>query len=161
MPRQTKDDGRAAPEPRSRPDELAGESLVRHEQKLEVGKRLEEIGAVRARKVLETERVERSIPLEHEIVELERLPADANDSGRVEELPDGSISIPVFGEEIEVRKRVVVKERVRLAKRTITDEETVATNLARERIHIDADPHVDVRELAPEQAEPTGEEPVG
>jgi stress response protein YsnF len=60
-----------------------------------------------------------------------------------------------------VRKRVVVKERVRLSKRTITDEETVATDLVRERIEIDADPNVAVRESGPDPGEPAGPEPVG
>jgi uncharacterized protein (TIGR02271 family) len=160
MPRRPEDDEQGRAEPLSGSEEPAHETLVRHEEELAVGKRLE-VGGVRARKVLETERVERSTPLEHETVELERLPAEADDSGAVERLPDGSISIPVFGEEIEVRKRVVVKERVRLSKRTITDEETVATDLVRERIEIDADPNVAVRESGPDPGEPAGPEPVG
>jgi uncharacterized protein (TIGR02271 family) len=139
---------RKAARPTSRAEEVEPGTLVRHEEALEVGKRTAEAGKVRARKSLATERVERSVPVEREFVEVERLPAEKNDSGRVEELPDGSVSVPVFGEEIEVRKRVVVKERVRLAKRTVTDEEIVAADIAREEIEIDADPGVEIRRFA-------------
>ena len=139
---------RKAARPTTRAEEVEPGTLVRHEEALEVGKRTAEPGKVRARKSLATERVEQTVPVERELVELERLPAEEHDSGRVEELADGSVSVPVFGEEIEIRKRVVVKERVRLAKRTVTDEETVAADVAREQIEIDADPGVEVRRLA-------------
>ena len=138
---------REASSPAEPKDNVEPHTLVRHEEALEIDKRTVELGRVRARKTVATERVGRSVPVDREVVELERLPAEKDDSGRVEQLPDGSVSVPVFGEEIEVRKRVVVKERVRLAKRTVTDEETVAAELARERIEIDADPDVEVHSI--------------
>jgi stress response protein YsnF len=57
--------------------------------------------------------VETVIPrVEHAEVE-RQAPADPSaDSGEVEVLPDGSLSIPVFEEELVVQKRLVVRERI-------------------------------------------------
>jgi hypothetical protein len=57
-------------------------------------------------------------------------------------LDDGSISIPVFEEELVVTKRVVLKERIVLRKRIETVTETVVDELRKERIEIEPDDSV-------------------
>ena len=126
-------------------DEEAREAaLVRHEEELRVGKRTTEIGRARARKVVETRPVEEWVERAVEHVEVERTAGGSEDEGRVEMLPDGSISVPVFAEELEVRKRLVVKERIRIGKRTVQERERIATELRSERVEIEADPGVEV-----------------
>jgi len=113
--------------------------LVRYEEELEVGTRTEEAGAVRVRKSVESDSVEHRVPREVEHAELEHVPVDGEDSGLVETLPDGSISIPVFEEELVVTKRLVVRERVIVRKETQVEEETVTADVRREQVKIDAD----------------------
>jgi uncharacterized protein (TIGR02271 family) len=118
--------------------------LVRYEEELEVGAHSEEAGAVRVRKRVESDSVERQVPREVEHAQLEHVPADDEDSGLVETLPDGSISIPVFEEELVVTKRLVVRERVIVRKETQVEDETVTADVRREQLEIDADDGISV-----------------
>jgi len=112
-------------------------STVRHEQKLEVDVSSYEAGSVRARKHVEAKFVEHEEPraIEHE--ELVRVPARDGDSGEIETLEDGSISIPLFEERLVVVKELVVRERVVVRKRTVTEHERIEAELRTERIEIE------------------------
>ena len=120
-------------------------SVVRHEEALDVGTTVEQAGAVRASKRVETERVERTVPRRVESIDdVERMaPAEA-DSGEVEVLDDGSVSIPVFEEELVVTKRLVVRERVVIRKRTQTEDRRIEAELRKERVEVDAEGDVEV-----------------
>lgn len=118
--------------------------LVRYEEELEVGTRSAEAGAVRIRRRVESDSVEQRVPREVEHAELERVAAADEDSGLVETLPDGSISIPVFEEELVVTKRLVVRERVIVRKETQVEEETVTVDVQREQVEIHADDGISV-----------------
>ena len=121
-------------------DERDDAALVRHEEELDVGTRLEEAGVVRARKRVETEHVERVVPRQYEeAADIERAPANEGDSGEIETLPDGSVSIPLLEEELVVTKRMVVRERVVIRKRTTTEEHRIDAELRRERIDVESD----------------------
>jgi hypothetical protein len=65
--------------------------------------------------------------------------ANEGDSGEVEVLPDGSVSVPVLEEELVVTKRVVVKERIIVRKQVESETRTVEADLARERVEITED----------------------
>ena len=54
-----------------------------------------------------------------EDVEHERVPAGEGDSGEIEVLPDGSVSIPLFEEELVVTRRTVLRERVIVRKQLV------------------------------------------
>jgi uncharacterized protein (TIGR02271 family) len=76
----------------------------------------------------------------------ERAPAAeprAGDSGQVEYRADGSVSIPIFEEELVCEKRLVVKERIVVRKETVTEDQVVEADLRRERVEVDADPEVE------------------
>ena len=119
-------------------------SLVRHEETLALGKEPKELGAVRARKRVETRNVSEAVPRQSEhFDEVERVAPDAQDSGEVETLPDGSISIPVLEEELVVTKRTVVRERIVVRKRTEVEPQTVEAELGREHVEVDVDAAVD------------------
>ncbi len=125
-------------------DGMASEGIeaVRSEEELVVERGVGAVGGVRARKVVEEERVERLVPRGIEHADVERVPAAGADSGQIETLPDGSVSIPVFEEELVIEKRLVVRERIVIRKRTVTEENLVEAHLKRERIEIEADPEV-------------------
>lgn len=102
------------------------------------------IGHLRARKTVSRERFDRSVPYDREDLELERVACGESDSGEIETLPDGSISIPIYEEEVVVTKQVVLRERVIIRKRVVTETRRVRTKLRRERIDIEADEGVEV-----------------
>jgi len=120
----------------------APDPIVRSDEELEVTTETREAGRVRARKVVDHEQVEEVVPVAVEEAATERRPAEDGDSGEVETLPDGSLSIPVFEERLVVEKRLVVRERVIIRKHTVYEEQRVVADLARERVEIDADDSV-------------------
>lgn len=120
--------------------------LTLAEERLSTGTETYETGSVRARKKIDVERVEQVVPRGTEHADLERVAALDGDSGQVETLEDGSISIPVFEEQIVVEKRLVVRERVVLRKHTVYEEHKVTADLRRERLEIDTDGDVRVTE---------------
>jgi uncharacterized protein (TIGR02271 family) len=124
-------------------DETA--SIVRSEEELRVGTERVEAGRVRARKVVDTEHVSQTVPRYVEHADVQRVAPDSVDSGRVETLPDGSISIPVFEERLVVEKRLVVTERVIIRKWREDEDQEVQAVLRRERIEIEVDPEIEDR----------------
>jgi uncharacterized protein (TIGR02271 family) len=118
----------------------APSEVVRSEEQLRVGTVTEQAGAVRAVKHVDVENVQTRVERGTEHAELDRTPVDdaATDSGEVETLPDGSVSIPVFEEQIVITKRLVVRERVILRKHTVYEEQVVSADLRRERLEVEA-----------------------
>ena len=121
-------------------------STVRREERAEVGTAWRDAGAVRARKHVELERYDELVPHRFEDVELVRATAGEEDSGEIETLPDGSVSIPVFEEELVVTTRTVLKERVIVRKRIVEDEQRVVADLRKERVEIEADKGVELED---------------
>lgn len=118
-------------------------TVIRHEEELETGTSTEQVGSVRVHKHVDSYPVEKVVPREIERVDLgERTTPNENDSGEIETLPDGSVSIPVFEEELVVTKRLVVRERLIVRKATITEEHRIETELRRERVEVESDPSV-------------------
>lgn len=114
-------------------------AVVRHEEELELATEEYDVGAVRARKRVDTERVDRMEPRSVELGDVERAPAAEGDSGEVETLEDGSVSIPLFEERLVVRKELVVRERVIVRRRTVTEQHRIEAELRKERIEIEGD----------------------
>lgn len=115
-------------------------SVVRHEQELVIEKSDVPVGSLIARKHVDSYQVDETYPREVEEGSVERVPPDEQDSGEVETLPDGSVSIPVFEEELVITKRRIVRERIIVRKNVRVDHHRVETDLLRERVEIDADP---------------------
>lgn len=113
--------------------------LIRHEEEADVRTRVATVGAVHAEKRVDVERVAERIPREVEEAMVDRVAAGAGDSGEVETLPDGSVSIPVLEEELVVTKRVVVRERIVIRKESRTKTETVEADLRREHVDVSVD----------------------
>jgi len=135
-------------------DERDEASVVRREEELVVGTHAVEYGEVRARKRVETERLDEVFERQVEHAgELDRVSAYENDSGEIETLDDGSVSIPVFEERLVVTKEIVVRERVILRKRTVTEQERVEAELRKERVEIETSGDV----LSPEVGARTSE----
>jgi uncharacterized protein (TIGR02271 family) len=115
------------------------DAMTRSEEELRVGTTERERGRVRLRKYVTTEQVQQTVPVQRERVRVEREPiTDAN-------LPAATSGPAISEEEHEVilreeepvvEKRVVPRERVRLDKDTVTDEERVAEEVRKEQIEV-------------------------
>jgi uncharacterized protein (TIGR02271 family) len=101
---------------------------------------VEEIGTLRIRKEVDPAEVEGEVPRGLEHAQVHRVPPGPEDSGEVETLPDGSISIPVFEEELVISRRLVVRERIVVTKQTVYQPERIREELRRERIEVERTP---------------------
>ena len=116
--------------------------LIRQEEALTVGTSSQEAGRLGVRKVVDHELAATVVPVGTEHADVERRPVAEADSGEVEVLPDGSVSIPVFQEEVVIETRLVVRERVIVRKHTVTEDRLVEADLRRERVEVEADSEI-------------------
>jgi uncharacterized protein (TIGR02271 family) len=82
--------------------------------------------------------VRAEFPRQRDTLAQERVPLNENDSGEIEMLPDGSVSIPLFEEELVVTKRAVLRERIIIRKDVVTHWESVEAELRREHVSLDS-----------------------
>lgn len=129
--------------PRNAIREDAPSPVVRGEEELHVQRVREAVGAARIRTAIEEDTVEELVGRGIEQADVERTGVGEVDSGEIETLPDGSVSIPVFEEQLVIERRLVVRERIIVRKHVITEEVPVTADLRRERVEVDVDPEVD------------------
>jgi uncharacterized protein (TIGR02271 family) len=118
------------------------DAMTRSEEQVQVGTTTQETGRVRLRKYVETEMVNQQVPVRREKVTVEREPITDENVGQATSGPDISEEeheIVLTEERPVVEKEVVPVERVRLGKETVTDTETVETDVRKERIELDDD----------------------
>jgi uncharacterized protein (TIGR02271 family) len=122
------------------------DAMTRSEEELRVGTEPRERGRVRLRKYVTTEQVTQTVPVQREKVRLEVEPTgdagvDAATRGAtVTEDTDPEHEVVLREEQPVVEKRVVPKERVRLDKEAVTDQQQVAEEVRKERIKLEEDP---------------------
>jgi uncharacterized protein (TIGR02271 family) len=118
------------------------DAMTRSEERLNVGTQTQETGRARLRKYVTTENVTQTVPVQREEVRLEREPiTDANvgDATSGPDFTDSEHEVTLREERPVVEKEAVPVERVRLAKDTVTDEETISEDVRKEEIDSDAD----------------------
>ena len=114
-----------------------GDSVVRSEEELKVGKRQTEAGSARLRKWVETEPVETDVELKRETVRVERETLDRPVSGAA--IGEETIDVALTREEAVVDKQVVAKERVGLEKDVEVEHKTVSDEVRKERVETEGD----------------------
>lgn len=114
-----------------------GDSVVRREEELHVGKERVATGRVRLRKHVVTEQKTVTVPVEREEYTIEREPVDGRSSGG--RIGEDEVSMELTEERPVVAKEVVDKERVGLRKDTVTEDRQVSESVAREEVDIDHD----------------------
>jgi uncharacterized protein (TIGR02271 family) len=118
-------------------DELP-ERLGLVEERLEVGKRAVERGRVVVRTRVETREEVAEVDLRREEVEVERVPV-----GRPVEAPppvreeDGVLIVPVLEERLVVTTELVLKEEIRITKRSRTEHVREPVTLRSERAEVE------------------------
>jgi len=118
------------------------DAMTRSEEELRVGTADRERGRARLRKYVVTEQVEQTVPVRREEVRVEREPiTDANveQATAGPEISEEEHEVVLHEEEAVVEKRAVPKERVRLDKETVVDEQRVSEEIRKEQIDADGD----------------------
>jgi uncharacterized protein (TIGR02271 family) len=118
------------------------DAMTRSEEELRVGKTSRERGRARLRKYVVTEQVQQTVPVQREEVRLEREPiTDANvgDAKAGPAISEEEHEVTLHEEEVVTEKRAVPKERVRMDKQTVTEDQTVSEQVRKEQIEADGD----------------------
>jgi len=110
------------------------------EERLDVEKRQGEMGSVDIHKTVEAEQVNVPVELRHEEVTVNRV--DVSDRPvSVADAPDafqeGTIRVPVRGEEAVARKEAVVTGEVVVDRDVVTERETIADTVRKEHVDVD------------------------
>jgi uncharacterized protein (TIGR02271 family) len=109
------------------------------EEELTAEKRVRDAGEVRVRKEVTTEQRQVTVPVTREEVHVERLPADASANVGEGAFEEGTMSIPVREEEVEIRKRPVVREQVRVSRTAHQEERRADAEVRREEVRVERD----------------------
>jgi len=115
------------------------DAMTRSEEELRVGVASRETGRARLRKSIVTENVTQTVPVKREEVRIEREPiTDANRAaaGTGADLSEEEHEVTLTAEEAVVQKNVVPKERVRMDKDTVTEQQQVSEELRKEQIDV-------------------------
>jgi uncharacterized protein (TIGR02271 family) len=118
------------------------DAMTRSEEELRVGTAERERGRARLRKYVVTEDVQRTVPVQREEVRVEREPiTDGNVDSALDgpEISEEEHEVVLHEEEPVVEKRTVPKERVRMEKDSVTDEQEISEELRKERIDAEGD----------------------
>ena len=127
---------------RDRDRDLSREgSMTASEERLKVGTEQAEAGRVRLRRHVTTEQQTVSVPVEKEVLRVEReaVSGDTRREGSIGD-GDGEVEEIVLREERPVvSKEVHEVERVNLAKETVTEEHQVSADVKKEHIEVEGD----------------------
>jgi uncharacterized protein (TIGR02271 family) len=118
------------------------DAMTRSEEEVAVGTTQRESGRVRLKKYVVTEEVQQTVPVQREEVRVEREPiteANADQALDGPAISEEEHEVVLHEEQPVVEKQAVPKERVRLDKDTVTDEQTVSEEVRKERIDVEGD----------------------
>jgi uncharacterized protein (TIGR02271 family) len=115
--------------------------MTRSEEELRVGTRRREAGRARLRKWVDTERVSATVPVAREEVRIEREPITDANVGKALDGPEISDvhEVTVMEEVAVAGTKTVPKERIRLEKDTVVEQEQVGADIRKERIEAEVD----------------------
>jgi uncharacterized protein (TIGR02271 family) len=117
-------------------------AMTRSEEEIAVGKTAREAGRARLRKYVVTEEVQQTVPVQREEVRIEREPVtEANADAALDgpAISEEEHEVTLMEEQVVVEKRAVPKERVRLEKDTVTEEQQVTDEVRKEQIDVEGD----------------------
>ncbi len=118
--------------------EHAGQqALTRSEEELEVDTKQVPRGQAGVRKRVVTEQQRRTVPVEREELRVQREPVPAGEGDEDGELTADERTIELREEQPVVDKRVVPKERVRIGKEVVRDQEHVSEPVRKEQIEVE------------------------
>ena len=118
--------------------EHAGQqALTRSEEELEVDTKQVPRGQAGVRKRVVTEQQHRTVPVEREELRVQREPVPAGEGDGDAEIAADERTIELHEEQPVVDKRVVPKERVRIGKEIVRDQEHVSEPVRKEQVEVE------------------------
>nr|WP_202511715.1 PRC and DUF2382 domain-containing protein [Streptomyces sp. SID3343] len=117
----------------------ADTAMTRSEERLEVHVETVAAGRAALRKIVETERVDKVVPVTHEEWEIVREPiTDANRTAAMAgaDMREAEHEIVLHAERVVVRKEIVPLERIRLVSKKVQGEQRVTEEVRRERFEL-------------------------
>jgi uncharacterized protein (TIGR02271 family) len=117
---------------------VADNGVVRHEERLRVGKEERETGRARLRKYVVTERQTVEVPVEREEVRVERTPLSGTEA-TTGTIGEEEVEVTLHEERPVVAKETVGVERVELDKQVVTDTERVDAEVRKEQVEVESD----------------------
>ncbi len=142
QPVQGEQEAQTAPVGRDTSGPTTDEAMTRSEEELRVGKVRRPSGLVRLRKHIVEEQVSQTVPVEREQVRVEREPITDANMGKAMDGPalsEEEHELTLTEEQVVVDKEVVPKERIRLDKDVVVEEQQVSETVSREEIEVDGD----------------------
>lgn len=118
---------------------LAGDWLIRAEERVDVATETTETGRARLHKYVDTEPVEQAFHVYHEEVEIQRIPIAADEQVRDVTMGEDHQEVILHEERAVFRKEAVPVERVRLVVKRVAEDRTFRDELRKERIEVEGD----------------------
>jgi uncharacterized protein (TIGR02271 family) len=118
------------------------DAMTRSEEELRVGKAQREAGTARLKKNVITENVTKTVPVQREEVRIDResiTDANVDRATAGPDISDEEHEVVLHEEEPVVEKRSIPKERVRLSKEAVTDEQEISEEVRKEQIEAHGD----------------------
>ncbi len=109
---------------------------TRSEEQLRVTTEKVATGKARLRKYVVTEHQNVTVPVTREEVRVEREPIT---NGEADDIGDDEVEVTTYAERPVVSTEKVAKEKVRLVKDTVADDETVSGDVRKEQVDVDVD----------------------
>jgi uncharacterized protein (TIGR02271 family) len=113
------------------------QALTRSEEELQVDTKKMSRGEAGVSKRVVTEQQHRTVPVEREELRVQREPIRAGEGDGDAELSADERTIELHEEQPVVDKRVVPKERVRIDKEVVRDQEHVSEPVRKEQVEVD------------------------
>lgn len=110
------------------------------EEEVTAEKHMRDIGEVRVHKRVVVKQKQITVPVMHEEVRVERIPLEhrpANELAEDGRFSETTVSIPLHEEDVEIHKRAVLKEEVRVSKQMVSEERTETTDFRTEELDIE------------------------
>lgn len=109
----------------------------RSEEELTATTRGVERGGVTVNKSVVEEERELDVPVTEERVNVSRRTVDRDVNAGDDAFVEGTINVPVYGEEVDVEKRARVVEEIDINKETVQGSERVSDTVRREQVNVD------------------------
>jgi len=120
----------------------ADDAMTRSEERMRVSTERREAGRARLRKYVVTEEEEKTVPLRHEEVRIEREPiTDANRGTALSgpEISEAEYEVTLHAERPVTEIEAVPVERVRMSTQEVTEQQTVRGTVRKEKIETETE----------------------
>ena len=118
-------------------NEVEGGRIQLLSERLQVNKQRVQTGDVRVRKEIRTEQQNIQVPVTREELVIERVPGSETQTADREIGAEDEIRIPLSEERVEVDKRPVVREEVRVGKRAVEETRNISDQTRHEELKVD------------------------